>query len=57
MESVTWNWEEGTAYVRFEPGRQPEESAIRRAIEEETRYSIGEIRYLYALFELPDALQ
>ena len=57
VESVAWDWEEGMAYVRFSNGARPDEGAIRTAIEEGTRFSMGELRYLNAPSELPDALQ
>ena len=57
MQSVAWNWQEGVAYLRFGDGERPEENAIRDAVEEGTPLSMGEIRYLHALSELPFALR
>ena len=57
VHSVSWDWEKGVAYVRFTRDERPDEGAIRNAIEEGTRFSMGEFRYLHAVSELPDALQ
>ena len=57
VEAVAWDWEEGVAHLRFSSGEGPDEDAIREAIEEGTRFSMGEIRYVQSVSGLPDALQ
>ena len=56
VESVSWDWEEGVAYVRFASGQRPEVEAFRNAIEDGTRFKMGEARYLQNVSELPIAI-
>ena len=57
VESVFWDWQEGTAYVRFASGQHPDEEAFRGAIESGTRFKMGETRIIQEIAGLPDEIQ
>ncbi len=56
VESVSFDWEEGVAYVRFASGQRADIQAFRTALEESTRFKMGEVRYLQDVSEFPIAI-
>lgn len=52
-----WDWRKGIAYVRFASGQRAAEADLRRAVDERTAFSAGEVIYLKAEADLPDALR
>jgi len=56
VESVSWNWQEGIAYVLFASGQRPDEETFRTAIEGGTRFKMGAVRHLQDVSEFPIAV-
>jgi len=57
VEKVHWDWQEGVVYVRFTRDGHPGEDVLRRAVDEGTAYTSGNITYYDRIEGLPDALR